>query len=57
VELVFARSLRQRFAMYRARNILVKVPVEHQSELKAVYWAILDPTGEPPARSRSPSPA
>jgi hypothetical protein len=24
------------------------VPVEHQPEVKAAYWAIFDPTGEPP---------
>ena len=29
-------------------NILAKVPVEHQAEVQATYWAILDPTGEPP---------
>jgi putative transposase len=48
VELVFAHSLRQRCAIHRARNILAKVPVEHQGEVKAAYWAIFDPTGEPP---------
>ncbi len=36
------------------------MPVEHQAEVKAAYWAIFDPTGEPPgdkaiavARSRA----
>jgi putative transposase len=49
VELVFAHSPRQRCAIHRARiNILAKVPVEHQAEVKAAYWAIFDPTGEPP---------
>jgi len=48
VELVFPHSLRQRCAIHRCRNILAKVPVEHQSEVKAAYWAIFDPTGEPP---------
>jgi transposase-like protein len=47
VELVFAHSLRQRCAIHRARNILAKVPVEHQPEVKAAYWALFDPTGEP----------
>jgi hypothetical protein len=28
--------------------VLAKVPVEHQGEVKAAYWAIFDPTGEPP---------
>jgi len=48
VELVFPNSLRQRCAIHRCRNILAKVPVEHQAEVKAAYWAIFDPTGEPP---------
>jgi len=59
-ELVFPHSLRQRCAIHRARNILAKVPVAHQTDVKAAYWAIFDPTGEPPgdrsiavARSRA----
>ena len=48
VELTFPNSLRQRCAIHRCRNILAKVPVEHQAEVKSVYWAIFDPTGEPP---------
>jgi transposase-like protein len=48
VELVFANSLRQRCSIHRARNILAKVPVEHQGEVKAAYWALFDPTGEAP---------
>ncbi len=31
-----------------ARNVLAKVPVEHQAEVQAAYWAIFNPTGEPP---------
>ena len=48
VELVFPYSLRQRCAIHRCRNLLAKVPVEHQNEVKAAYWSIFDPTGEPP---------
>ena len=48
VELMFPHSLRQRCAIHRYRNILAKVPVEHHDEVKAAYWAIFDPTGEPP---------
>jgi putative transposase len=48
VELVFPHSLRQRCAIHRARNVLAKVPVEHQPEVKAAYWSLFDPTGEPP---------
>jgi putative transposase len=45
-ELVFPQSLRQRCAIHRARNVLAKVPAEHQDEVKGAYWAIFDPTGE-----------
>ncbi len=48
VEFVFPNSLRQRCAIHRCRNLLAKVPVEHQPEVKAAYWAIFDPTAEPP---------
>ena len=48
VELVFARSLRQRCLIHRARNILAKVPVEHQGEVKKAYWALFDDTGAEP---------
>jgi putative transposase len=50
VELVFPNSLRQRCAIHRARNVLAKVPVEHQPEVKAAYWSLFDPTGEPPGQ-------
>jgi transposase-like protein len=60
VELVFPNSLRQRCTIHRARNFVAKVPVAKQAEVKAAYWAIFDPTGEPPgersisvARSRA----
>ena len=46
VELVFPHSLRQRCVIHRSRNILAKVPVEHQGEVKAAYWALFDDTGE-----------
>jgi len=41
-EQVFARSLRQRCLIHRARNLLAKVPAEAQSEVKAAYWEIFD---------------
>ena len=58
VELVFPHSLRQRCAIHRARNVLAKVPAEHQAEVKAAYWVLFDDTGEPPGerRSRWPDP-
>ena len=48
VELVFPHSLRQRCVIHRARNILAKVPVEHQAEVKKAYWSIFDDTGTEP---------
>jgi transposase-like protein len=44
VELVFPHSLRQRCLIHRARNVLAKVPVEHQAEVKAAFWKIFDDT-------------
>jgi transposase-like protein len=51
VELVFPHSLRQRCAIHRARNVLAKVPAEHQPEVKSAYWALFDPTQEPPGEA------
>ena len=47
-ELVFASSLRQRCLIHRARNVLAKVPVEHQAEVKKAFWALFDDTGAEP---------
>jgi putative transposase len=41
-ETVFARSLRQRCLIHRARNVLAKVPAHAQVEIKAAYWSIFD---------------
>lgn len=35
-------SLRQRCLIHRARNVLAKVPVEHQPTIKAEFWACFD---------------
>lgn len=43
-EQIFPRSLRQKCLIHRARNILAKVPAEHQAEIKAAYWQIFDLT-------------
>lgn len=48
VELVFPHSLRQRCVIHRAKNVLAKVPVEHQGEVKAAFWALFDDTGHEP---------
>ncbi|MGH9070025.1 MAG: IS256 family transposase [Acidimicrobiales bacterium] len=42
VEVVFPTALRQRCLIHRSRNIVSKVPVEHQAEVKAGFWAIFD---------------
>ncbi|GAC1312101.1 MAG: IS256 family transposase [Acidimicrobiales bacterium] len=41
-EIVFASSLRQRCVIHRARNVLAKVPVHAQGQVKADYWKIFD---------------
>ena len=51
VELVFGASLRQRCLIHRARNVLAKVPVEHQAEVKKAYWSIFDDTGAEPGEA------
>lgn len=48
VELVFPHSLRQRCVIHRARNVLAKVPIEHQGEVKAAFWALFDDTEREP---------
>ncbi|MCP4967578.1 MAG: IS256 family transposase [bacterium] len=35
-------SLRQRCLVHRARNVLAKIPVEHQATIKAEFWACFD---------------
>jgi transposase-like protein len=48
VELVFANSLRQRCLVHRARNLLAKIPIHAQAEVKAAFWQIFDDiTAEP----------
>ena len=47
VELVFAHSLHQRCLIHRCRNVLAKVPVEHQGEVKAAFWKIFDDIDAP----------
>jgi transposase-like protein len=41
-ETVFGRSLRQRCLIHRARNVLAKVPIHAQDEVKNAYWALFD---------------
>lgn len=51
VEVVFPHSLRQRCLIHRARNVLAKVPLEHQGEVKKAYWAVFDDTGAEPGEA------
>ena len=48
VELVFPHSLRQRCLIHRARNVLAKVAVEHQAEVKKAFWSLFEDTGAEP---------
>jgi len=41
-EMVLPDSLRQRCLIHRCRNILARVPVHAQSEVKAEFWRIFD---------------
>jgi putative transposase len=38
----FPAALRQRCLVHRVRNVLAKVPVHAQAEVKAAYWQIFD---------------
>jgi transposase-like protein len=49
-EQVFARSLRQRCLIHRARNVLAKVPKADQAEVKAEYWKLFDDIGAEPGQ-------
>ena len=41
IEAVFARSLRQKCLIHRCRNVLAKVPVTAQQEIKHAFWGSL----------------
>ena len=47
VEVVLAKSLRQRCLIHRARNVLAKVPKGAQGEVKAEFWKIFDDIDAP----------
>jgi transposase-like protein len=47
-ELVFGASLRQRCLVHRCRNLIAKVPVHAQGEVKAAFWRIFDDIEAPP---------
>jgi putative transposase len=51
VEQVLPTSLRQRCLVHRARNLLAKVPVGAQAEVKAAFWQIFDDIDQPPGQT------
>lgn len=48
VDVVLPQSLRQRCLIHRARNILAKIPVHAQAQVKADFWAIWDDIEQAP---------
>jgi putative transposase len=44
IEHIFPKALRQRCVIHRVRNILAKIPVGMQAEIRDGYWAIFDTT-------------
>ena len=50
-EQVFAKSLRQRCLIHRARNVLAKVPMAAQTEVKAEYWKLFDDIDADPGQA------
>ena len=50
VEHAFPAALRQRCLVHRAGNVLAKVPVHAQAEVKAAYWQIFDDLQLPPGQ-------
>ena len=50
VEHAFPAAVRQRCLVHRARNVLAKVPVHAQAEVKAAYWQIFDDIQLPPGQ-------
>jgi transposase-like protein len=59
-EIVFEPSLRQRCLIHRARNLLAKVPIHAQAQIKKEFWRIFDdidadpgPAAQAVARNRA----
>jgi putative transposase len=51
VEQVLPHSLRQRCLVHRCRNLLAKVPVRAQAEVKAAFWQLFDDVQQPPGQA------
>ena len=50
-EHTFPAALRQRCLVHRVRNVLAKVPIHAQAEVKAAYWQIFDDIELPPGQA------
>jgi transposase-like protein len=50
-ELAFTESLRQRCLIHRCRNLIAKVPLHAQAEVKAEFWKIFDDIEQPPGEA------
>jgi transposase-like protein len=51
VETSLEATLRQRCLIHRARNVLAKVPAEHQPQIKAEFWACFDDINTEPGQA------
>jgi transposase-like protein len=50
-EHTFPAALRQRRLVHRVRNVLAKVPIHAQAEVKAAYWQVFDDIELPPGQA------
>ena len=44
IEQIYPKALRQRCLIHRLRNVLAKIPIGMQAEVRDRYWAIFDTT-------------
>jgi len=51
VETSLEGSLRQRCLIHRCRNVVAKVPAEHQEQIKAEFWACFDDIDTEPGQA------
>lgn len=51
IETTWRKALRQRCLIHRCRNVMAKVPVEHQDEVKQAFWQIFDDIESAPGQA------
>ena len=51
IETSLGGSLRQRCLIHRVRNILAKVPKDHQTQIKGEFWALFDDIAAEPGQA------